>query len=97
MTGTYDQTRQVLVTGKRLDGHDGFWVVTPLRAAGGALVPVVRGFGTGWVAGAGPAPATTDSRYAPPPGEVSVTGVLQATGARCRLGRRTPRGHRSGG
>lgn len=77
VTGTYDQTRQVLVTGKRLDGRDGFWVVTPLRTAGGALVPVVRGFGTGGVAGSPPAP-TTDPRYAPPPGEVSVTGVLQA-------------------
>ena len=78
VSGTYDQTRQVLVSGKRLEGRAGFWVMTPLRTAGGALVPVVRGFGTGSVAGAGPAPAATDPRYAAPLGEVSVTGVLQA-------------------
>jgi cytochrome oxidase assembly protein ShyY1 len=77
VSGQYDASRQVLVTGKRQGGRPGFWVLTPLRVASGALVPVVRGFSTGWVVGSGPAPATTDTRYAPPAGPVTVDGVLQ--------------------
>lgn len=71
VSGTYDAGRQVLVSGKRLGGQDGYWVLTPLRTASGALVPVVRGFAAGSTARA---PA---AQLAPVTGTVSVRGVLQ--------------------
>ena len=45
MTGTYAASGQVLVTGRRLDGVAGLWVVAPLRvSASGATIAVLRGF-----------------------------------------------------
>lgn len=43
-TGTYDASRQVLITGRKLGDRHGYWVVTPLKTANGALLPVLRGF-----------------------------------------------------
>jgi cytochrome oxidase assembly protein ShyY1 len=65
-SGRYEADHQLLVPGRRLDGRDGFLVVTPLRTSEG-VVPVDRG----WVA-TRDAPGT-----AVPPGEVVVTGVTQ--------------------
>lgn len=68
MTGTYDTGGQVLVAGRRLDGVNGWWVVTPLVVDGsGARIAVLRGFVTDG-AGTGPAPA--------PAGPLLVSGTL---------------------
>ncbi len=70
VAGQYDAGRQLLVSGKRLDGAHGFWVLTALRVPSGALVPVVRGF----------VPSAT-AVPAPPPGPVQLSGVLGAPDA----------------
>ncbi|GHH27664.1 SURF1 family protein [Streptomyces rubradiris] len=63
--------RQLLVPGRELDGKRGFYVLTLLRTDSGKALPVVRG----WLPGtADPAKAP-----APPAGEVTVTGALQAS------------------
>ncbi|MEU3772044.1 SURF1 family protein [Streptomyces sp. NPDC032472] len=62
---------QLLVPERRLDGKDGFYVLTLLKTDSGKAVPVVRG----WLPGApdaGRAPAA-------PTGRVEVTGALQAS------------------
>lgn len=74
-TGHYDPAHQLLVPDRRLDGHDGYYVLTPLRVDGGAALPVVRG----WLPGAVPAGAAARAAAVPPApaGEVTVTGALQ--------------------
>jgi surfeit locus 1 family protein len=64
-TGRYDESKQMLITGRRLGGAVGMWVMTPLVLETGALLPVVRGF-------------VTDPAEAGPPdaGVVTVTGML---------------------
>lgn len=64
--GRYAQ--QFLVPDRQLDGKDGSYVLTMLRTDAGKALPVVRG----WLP-AGERPP------APPKGEVSVTGALQAS------------------
>jgi surfeit locus 1 family protein len=63
--GSWEADRQLTVPDRDLAGRAGRWVVTPLRTGAG-LLPVVRG----WVPRRAPAPV-------PPPGEVTVRGVLQ--------------------
>ncbi|MFF3750422.1 SURF1 family protein [Streptomyces sp. NPDC002018] len=65
-TGRYGD--QFLVPDRELDGRNGSYVLTMLRTDGGKALPVVRG----WLAEGRKAPA-------PPAGEVSVTGALQAS------------------
>ncbi|MFD4988634.1 SURF1 family protein [Streptomyces sp. NPDC058372] len=68
-TGTYED--QFLVPARKVGDRDGFYVLTLLHQSDGApALPVVRG----WL------PGTTDpdEAPAPPKGEVSLTGVLQA-------------------
>ncbi|MEW1722351.1 SURF1 family protein [Streptomyces sp. NPDC093109] len=65
-SGRYED--QFLVPGRKLDGRTGSYVLTMLRTDGGKALPVVRG----WLAEGERAPA-------PPKGEVSVTGSLQAS------------------
>lgn len=68
-SGRYD--KQLLVPGRQLDDREGYYVLTLLRTDGGKALPVVRG----WLPGtADPAKAP-----APPKGEVTVTGALQAS------------------
>ncbi|MDH6132718.1 cytochrome oxidase assembly protein ShyY1 [Kitasatospora sp. MAA4] len=67
-SGSFDVAHQLLVPNRTVDGKQGYYVLTPLRTAGGRAVAVVRG----WVAGA---PGTPP---APPAGQVTVTGRLQA-------------------
>ncbi|MFE9677426.1 SURF1 family protein [Streptomyces sp. NPDC006259] len=62
---------QLLVPDRELDGRPGFYVLTLLRTDGGRTLPVVRG----WLPGA----ADAAKAPAPPAGEVSVTGALQAS------------------
>ncbi|MDN0198208.1 SURF1 family protein [Streptomyces sp. S.PNR 29] len=68
-TGRYG--KQLLVPDRELDGKQGYYVLTLLRTDSGRALPVVRG----WLPGkpdAAKAPA-------PPSGEVTVTGALQAS------------------
>ncbi|WP_432054571.1 SURF1 family protein [Streptomyces sp. bgisy022] len=62
---------QLLVPDRDLDGRSGTYVLTLLRTDSGRALPVVRG----WLPGA-PDPASVP---APPSGEVTVTGALQAS------------------
>ncbi|WP_260439510.1 SURF1 family protein [Humibacillus xanthopallidus] len=68
VTGTYDDTRTILVVDRRLGDRAGSWVVTPLVTEGGT-VAVLRGFVDGVPA---TAPAT-------PTGVVTVEGSLGPT------------------
>jgi len=72
-TGTYDAGHQLLVPDRTLDGRDGFYVLTPLRVAGGAALPVVRG----WLPGDASAAAGSGSVPAAPTGQVTVVGAVQ--------------------
>jgi surfeit locus 1 family protein len=70
VTGTYDQSREVVVFGRHREGVAGNEVLTPLRLSGGGALLVDRG----WV------PLSLDTppiAEAPPPaGRVEVTGIL---------------------
>ncbi|MGW3913133.1 SURF1 family protein [Streptomyces sp. NPDC005070] len=68
-TGRYG--KQLLVPGRELDGRSGYYALAMLRVDGGKTLPVVRG----WL------PGTADAAKAPAPptGEVTVTGSLQAS------------------
>lgn len=67
-SGAYDAGHQLLVAGRPGPaGRTGFWLLTPLRLADGAALPIVRG----WV------PAAGDPAAAVPAGKVTVTGRLQ--------------------
>ncbi|MFD7404145.1 SURF1 family protein [Streptomyces sp. NPDC059866] len=68
-TGTYGE--QLLVPDRELDGRRGHYVLTLLRTDDGKALPVVRG----WLPGA----ADPAEAPAPPSGEVTVTGALQAS------------------
>ncbi len=68
-TGRYD--RQLLVPDRQLDGKHGFYVLTLLRTGSGKALPVVRG----WL----PGTARPTAAPAPPTGQVTVTGALQAS------------------
>lgn len=68
-TGRYG--KQLLVPDRELDGRRGFYVLTLLRTDAGKALPVVRG----WLPGA----ADAAKAPAPPSGEVTVTGTLQAS------------------
>ncbi len=65
--GVFDREHQLLVADREYHGATGFLVLTPLRLADGAVIPVVRG----WV------PAAGDPATAVPAGSVTVTGRLQ--------------------
>ncbi|WP_327375487.1 SURF1 family protein [Streptomyces sp. NBC_01216] len=65
-SGRYGE--QFLVPGRQLDGRTGSYVLTLLRTDGGKTLPVVRG----WLPSGAEVPA-------PPSGEVTVEGALQAS------------------
>lgn len=69
VSGTYDESRQLLVADRPLDGRPGWWVVTALRQSdpGAPAVLVARG----WVA-----EPTTPT---PPAGPVTLEGRLYAS------------------
>ncbi|MFF9494178.1 SURF1 family protein [Streptomyces flaveolus] len=69
VSGRYGE--QLLVPERKLDDRQGYYVLTLLRTDAGRALPVVRG----WLPGA-PNPAKVP---APPAGEVTVTGALQAS------------------
>ncbi|MFI2185671.1 SURF1 family protein [Streptomyces sioyaensis] len=77
--GRYDTAHQLLVPARTLkDKHgerQGFYVLDLLRTDGGKALPVVRG----WLPGDAGTKADTAKVPAPPKGEVTVTGALQAS------------------
>lgn len=74
--GRYDAGRQMLVPDRSLDDREGFYVLTLLRIDGDrAAVPVVRG----WLPGDADSAADRAQVPAPPAGEVTVVGALQAS------------------
>lgn len=74
VAGTWVPDGTVYVSGREVDGEDGYWVVTPVAIGDGAdartepALPVVRG----WIADPEQAPAS-------PTGEATVVGWLQPT------------------
>ncbi|GAA0921358.1 SURF1 family protein [Streptomyces thermoalcalitolerans] len=68
-TGRYAE--QLLVPDRELNGKRGYYVLTLLRTDSGKALPVVRG----WL----PGDADAAKAPAPPAGEVTVTGALQAS------------------
>ncbi|MDX3228403.1 SURF1 family protein [Streptomyces sp. ME19-01-6] len=75
-TGRYDTAHQLLVPDRQLGDRDGFYVLTLLRTTdGGKALPVVRG----WLPGDADDKADIAKVPAPPAGEVTVTGALQAS------------------
>ena len=63
--GTYAASGQVIVGPRRLQGHTGYWVLTPLTLTTGAVLPVVRGF------------VSDPSAVQPPPaGRIALDGSL---------------------
>jgi cytochrome oxidase assembly protein ShyY1 len=66
-TGTYNSARQLLVPGRVLDGHSGYYVLAPLVTASGQAVLVNRGF----IADVG---SSEPKIPAAPSGRITVTG-----------------------
>lgn len=66
--GTYQAEQQRIVVHRGLNDKSGVWVVTPLVLDDGSLIAVMRG----WL------PSAQTSELEPPPGQVRITGVLQA-------------------
>jgi surfeit locus 1 family protein len=80
-TGTYLEDEQVLVRNRSFEGAPGSWVLTPLLLDDGTAVVVSRG----WV------PIESDLELAAPPtGEVTVEGFVQATQERGAIGPTDP-------
>jgi cytochrome oxidase assembly protein ShyY1 len=73
-TGRYDST-QLLVPDRQVEGKNGFYVLTLLHMDDGKALPVVRG----WLPGAADAAVGRGGVPAPPRGQVTVTGALQAS------------------
>ncbi|MEX2983031.1 SURF1 family protein [Streptomyces sp. C36] len=86
--GRYDAAHQLLVPDRDLDGREGFYVLSLLRTDGGKALPVVRG----WLPGDARSRADTSKVPAPPSGEVTVTGALQASESPSSKGVRTSGG-----
>ena len=74
ITGRYEPEDQVLIRNRSNNTAPGFWVITPIVTTDGTAVAVNRG----WIPipiGDGGSP----DRYAPPAGEVTVTGTVERT------------------
>jgi surfeit locus 1 family protein len=71
LAGTFDHAHETLVQASTARGT-GFWVITPLRLAGGGTVLVNRGF-------VPPERREPAQRDAGPQGEVRVAGLLRAS------------------
>ena len=80
VTGVYQPDGQVLIRNRTHQGAAGYWVLTPLRLADGAVVAVNRG----WIphaAGTGASPVD----FTAPDGSVTVVGLARATVTATRL------------
>ncbi|MCC5952605.1 MAG: SURF1 family protein [Acidimicrobiia bacterium] len=70
--GTYDIDGEVLISHRTFDSAPGWWVVTPLVLDDGTALAVNRG----WIP-FNIQPDDDRSAFAPPPGRVQVSGLLQ--------------------
>lgn len=70
LSGEFDHARSVWLDNRQQDGRPGFWVVTPLRLDGGAVVLVNRG----WVA-RDPADRTRRAPVVEPTGALEIEGL----------------------
>ena len=86
VTGRYDVSQEILLTGRAFNGRPGSDVLTPLRLADGHALIVNRGFISISVSTPG-TPATS-----PPGGSVTVTGILLPSEHRGFLGQAEPVG-----
>ena len=77
VTGVYLVEAQVLVTNRTNEGAPGYWVVTPLVQTDGTAVAINRG----WVPYSYTADGPWDD-FAPPPGTVTVQGLLRQSQVR---------------
>lgn len=76
VSGTYRVADQVLIRNRTNGGAPGFRVVTPLVRPDGSAVAIDRG----WIPlHYGDGDQASPSRYAPPAGEVTVTGIVRET------------------
>lgn len=82
-TGTYDADRTVVVENRTYNAAPGAWVLTPLDLGDGTAVLVNRGF-IGFTREGEIVPP------APPPGEVSVEGLVFPSQTRGSFGARDP-------
>lgn len=73
-TGTY-LGDDVLIANQTFGGAPGWWVVSPLRTTSGLAVWVNRG----WIPFASATPGGSLEVFAPPAGEVTVTGIVQVS------------------
>lgn len=84
--GTY-LPDQILIRSRSFDGAPGSWVATPLQLDDGTVVIVNRGF----ISNSGEHERVPET-FAPPEGEVEVTGLLRRTQTRGRIGAVDPSG-----
>jgi len=68
-TGTYDASRQLLVPGRSLNGHPGYYLIAPLVTGPGQAIAVNRG----WLPVTGSV-AAPPAIPAPPSGQITVSG-----------------------
>lgn len=78
ITGTYAVDQQVLIRNRTYSEVPGYWVLTPLILDDGTAVAVNRG----WVPFDTTDPDGPWTDFAPPPGEVTVVGKVQASQVR---------------
>ena len=77
VTGRYDNARQILIANEQDDNpnpNPGFWLVTPMKLSDGSAVMINRGFIPLDINENGPL-----TQFAPPPGTVTVTGLVYPT------------------
>ncbi|MEX2551122.1 MAG: SURF1 family protein [Nitriliruptoraceae bacterium] len=84
VTGTFRPEEEVLQRNRSYRNQGGFHVLTPLELTDGGVVLVRRG----WVPSSFDEPPVAEA--APPPGEVTVVGVLERPVDQPRFGARDP-------
>ena len=89
VTGTYAVDDQVLIRNRSNHGSPGYWVVTPLTTRAGEAVAINRG----WIPIQTGDDASPDF-YAPPTGQVTVTGLVVDSQEQSGLGVTDPEGER---
>lgn len=87
--GTFATDDQVLIRNRSNNGSPGYWVVTPLMTRAGEAVVVNRG----WIP-IQTGDAASPDFYAPPAGEVTVTGLVVDSQEQSGLGVTDPEGER---
>lgn len=84
--GTWDTGSEVLIRNRSNDGMPGGWLLTPLVEPDGSSVAVLRG----WIPLDAANSGAPYEGTAPPPGESTVTGVIQLTHQGGGLGPKDP-------